>query len=174
MSPDATPKEPVQDEGGAEPARRSGLRRAPAWQMLLILVLILIAIVGLCQVSGLATKLRPPPTPTPTALPTPPPTFTPLPTATPTPTPVPTATVTPQPQIAPGGQVVVQGTGTDKLRLRTGPGLTHELVAALDDGTRLRVLEGPEMADGYAWWRVQTEGGQVGWAAANWLVPIIP
>jgi len=74
----------------------------------------------------------------------------------------------------PGGQAVVQGTGAQQLRLRAGPGLDKEMLATLPDDTRLKVLDGPETADGYKWWKVQTEDGLVGWVAGDWLVPIAP
>jgi type V secretory pathway adhesin AidA len=174
MSPDAVKKELERDEEDAKPALRRRLKFSSTWQMVLLVVLILIALIGLCQVSGLAQKLGLVAVSMPTATPTALPTFTPIPTVTPTATLTPTATPTPQPQIAPGGQVVVQGTAGQKLRVRTAPGLTHEVVAALDDGTKLKVLEGPQMADGYTWWRVQTAEGVVGWVAADWLVPVAP
>ncbi len=142
--------------------------------MLLIGVLLLIALVGLCQVTGLSKRILPAAVPTPTLTPTALPTATPLPTLTPTPTPVPTATPTPVPQIEPGATVEVQGTGGEKLRLRAAPGLSFDLVASLDDGTRLLVLEGPQMADGYTWWRLQTSAGTTGWAAVNWLTAVTP
>lgn len=74
----------------------------------------------------------------------------------------------------PGGQAVVQGTGAQQLRLRAGPGLDKEMLGTLPDDTRLKVLDGPETADGYKWWKVQTEDGLVGWVAGDWLVPIAP
>jgi hypothetical protein len=149
------------------------MKPSSALQMLLVAALILIAVVGLCQVTGLARKILPA-KPTSTATPTPLPTATPLPTLTLTPTLAPTATPTPAPQIATGGTVVVQGTGGEKLRMRAAPGISFDLVASLDDGTRLKVLEGPQTADGYTWWRLQTSAGTVGWAAADWLAPVAP
>ena len=123
------------------------MKRSSALQMVLVAALILIAVVGLCQVTGLAKKILPG-------------------------KPTPTATPTPAPQIAAGGTVVVQGTGGDKLRLRTAPGLSYDVAASLDDGARLKVLEGPQTADGYTWWKLQTSSGTAGWAAVNWLAPV--
>lgn len=140
--------------------------------MLAALVLVLIAVVGICRVSGLANRLRPLPTPTPTA--TLVPTATALPTLTPTVTPVPTATATPVPVIMPGGQVTVKGTEGQQLRLRAGPALTQETLRIVEEGTVLKVLEGPEAADGFNWWKVQTDDGVTGWVAGNWLVPVAP
>ena len=69
---------------------------------------------------------------------------------------------------------MVSGAGAKQLRLRVGPGLTYETLQTLKDGTHLTVLEGPEQADGYKWWRVQTDDGQEGWVAGDWLVPVTP
>lgn len=148
------------------------MQRASAWQMLIALAFVLIAVVGLCQVSGLAKRLRPLPTPTPTA--TLVPTATALPTLTPTDTPVPTATATPVPVIMTGGQVIVKGTEGQQLRLRAGPALTQETLRIVEEGTVLKVLEGPEAADGFKWWKVQTDDGVAGWVAGDWLVPVVP
>jgi len=169
---DASPKR-SRDTGkgvGADLLRR--LRASSSWQMLLALALVLVAAAGLCRVSGLSNRLTPLPTPTATS--TSLPTRTALPTWTLTSTPVPTATATPVPVIMPGGQAEVSGVGAQQLRLRAGPGLTHETLRTLQDGTRLTVLEGPEAADGYKWWKVRTEDGQEGWVAEDWLVPVVP
>jgi hypothetical protein len=136
------------------------------------LAIVLIAVVGLCQATGLAKRLRPLPTPTPTA--TLVPTATALPTLTSTDTPVPTTTATPVPVIMPGGQVIVKGTEGQQLRLRAGPALTQETLRIVEEGTVLKVLEGPEAADGFKWWKVQTDDGVTGWVAGNWLVPVAP
>ena len=140
--------------------------------MFLSLALVLVAVAGLCWISGLSNRLRP--LPLPTATYTPLPTWTRLPTETPTITPVPSATATPEPQIIPAGAVVVSGTEGQNLRLRAGPGLTYATLRILEEGARLKVLEGPEKVDGYEWWKVQTEDGQVGWAVSNWLTPVVP
>ena len=172
MLPDAVKSEQDPEEGDTRPAPRAGLRRAPPWPMLAALAFVLIAVVGLCQVTGLAKRLRPLPTPTPTA--TPIPTITPLPTLTPTNTPEPTATATPVPVIMPGGQVVVKGTEGQQLRLRSGPALNHDTLRIVEEGAVLQVLEGPQAADGFQWWQVKTSDGVIGWVAGDWLVPVVP
>jgi hypothetical protein len=74
----------------------------------------------------------------------------------------------------PGGQVVVKGTDGQQLRLRAGPALNQETLRIVEEGAILKVLEGPEAADGFQWWKVQTDDGVTGWAAGNWLVPVVP
>lgn len=144
--------------------------------MLVALAFILIAIVGLCQVTGLAGRLRPlaTPMPEPTATLAPTAMAVATPTAVPTDTPVPVPTATPVPVVMPGIQVVVQGTEGQQLRLRAGPALENVTLRILDEGTKLKVLEGPEASDGFQWWRVETEDGLIGWVAGNWLVPVAP
>lgn len=140
--------------------------------MLVPLAFVLVAIVGLCQVTGLTARLRPLATATPTV--TLVPTATALPTLTPTDTPVPTATATPVPEVMPGAQVIVTGTEGQQLSLRAGPALTQDRLRVVEEGAVLTVLQGPEVADGFQWWKVQTDDGLVGWVAGNWLVPVAP
>ena len=120
-------------------------------------------------------------TPTPTITPTPlPPTGLPPvpPTAQPTlniviPTRTPDAIPTPSGSIAVGGKVRVTGTGTARLNLRENPSTSATILTRVEDGRELTVLEGPQSADGYQWWKVQDAGGTItGWAAANYLQPI--
>jgi hypothetical protein len=181
MSPDARRTNKTHDASRKQSqARESGvlsdlirrLKASSSWQMLLALAMVLVAVAGLFQVSGLSSRLRPPPLPTGT--PTPPPTWTALPTLTPTSTSLPTSTATPVPMVLPGGQAMVGGAGAQQLRLRAGPGLNHETLRILEDGTQLKILEGPESAGGHEWWKVQTEDGQEGWTAGDWLVPVVP
>jgi SH3-like domain-containing protein len=50
------------------------------------------------------------------------------------------------------------------LNLRSGPGLDFEIVQTLERGELVNLVEGPHKADGYAWWRIRTAEGVVGWA----------
>jgi hypothetical protein len=152
------------------------LKQWPSWQMALAVAFVAISLFGLCRVSGLWGRLEP--LPTPTTMPAPLATRTPLPTWTVTgtfvPTPTATATNTPVPVVMPGASVMVSGTGAQQLRVRSGPGLTHATLSTVADGARLKVLDGPEAADGYQWWKVQTEDNQEGWVAGDWLSPVAP
>ncbi len=87
--------------------------------------------------------------------------------------------------IAPGVYVKVTGTGPDMLSFRTGPGLNYARLVKpgtedepflLADGTILKVLEGPELADDMRWWRLQTTDASqtIGWAVEQYLVPVAP
>ena len=148
------------------------LKASPWAQMVLAAALVLAAVFGLCRVSGLSGRLRPLPLPTSTATILPTATAGPTSVATSTPTVTATATETPVPVVMVGATVEVRGTGSDQLRMRAGPGLNQELLLTVPDGTRLLVIEGPEQADGYNWWKARTEDAQEGWAASDWLVPV--
>ncbi len=87
-----------------------------------------------------------------------PPTATPMP---PTPTPA---------TIRVGARVEVAGTGEDGMSFRTGPGTKYIRISVLKDGDVLRVVGGPEDADGVTWWRLEAEDGAVGWAVENFLI----
>ncbi len=64
-----------------------------------------------------------------------------------------------------GANVVVAGTG-ECLRIRENPSVQAPEKACLDDGTAVKVSDGPVEADGFEWWRLE---GYAGWAASNWL-----
>ena len=54
------------------------------------------------------------------------------------------------------------------VHLRSAPGLAGSLVDTLATGTELRVVGGPEQADGYAWYEVrQPQGSNRGWVAGQ-------
>lgn len=53
----------------------------------------------------------------------------------------------------------------DTLRLRNAPGLEARVVTQLPNGTRVRVLDGPQRVDDFIWWQVRTPEGNVGWVA---------
>jgi len=85
--------------------------------------------------------------------------------------PVSTPPVTALPtEIRPGALVVVTNTGAGGLNLREEATTSANTVGRAQDGTVLTVLEGPQQADDYTWWKVRTPDGKEGWAAANWLV----
>lgn len=57
---------------------------------------------------------------------------------------------------------------TESLRLRTSPSTSSQTIAVLDPGTTGKVVGGPENANGYTWWQLQTSAG-TGWAVQDWL-----
>jgi hypothetical protein len=55
------------------------------------------------------------------------------------------------------------------LRLRAGVGIDQAVLFKLPVGTQVKLLEGPQPADGYTWWRIATLGGREGWVAGEEL-----
>lgn len=104
-------------------------------------------------------------------------------TARPTRTPLfPTATpdATPEPVVLTlrvDGFAQVANTEGRALRGRAAPGLKAPVRVAFAEGERVRILEGPVLADQYIWWRVEGREG-TGWAAQQslegvvWLIPV--
>ena len=149
--------------------RGKGRRGLPLWPLVVIVLLIAVVFISLWN------PFTPPTQPTVEIIPTNTPalpTVAPFPTATPTPRPTPTPSV--PTEIEAGGYVKVVGAEADALSYRSGPGLNYARLTLVKDGTILKVLEGPEEADGYTWWRLEDEDGFIGWAADDWLEPTLP
>jgi len=92
--------------------------------------------------------------------------------APPLPSATPAVFIPPTVAAAPGGIAVgadafINTTDGDRLRLRSGAGLSFAVVRELADDTRVMLLEGPRSADGYIWWRVQLEDGVTGWVVES-------
>lgn len=79
--------------------------------------------------------------------------------APPPPTPPPTP---PPPRV----KAVVRGAG-DCLNVRSKPTVLAEVVDCLDDGTAVSIVEGPVVADGFSWYRLD----DYGWAIDYFLKP---
>ncbi len=57
------------------------------------------------------------------------------------------------------------------LNLRTGPGLSEEVIFAMSLDTRVTILEGPTANNGYHWYKLRTGESVVGWSVDEFLVP---
>jgi hypothetical protein len=66
------------------------------------------------------------------------------------------------------GDTVQVTTDGSRLNLRQAPGTSQPVVTQLEPGTVLTVIDGPQEADGYTWWKLQGEAG-TGWAAGRYL-----
>ena len=92
-----------------------------------------------------------------------------LPTATPTPLP-PTAT----PVVLRQGSIAI--VVIDALRARKEPSLKSAVLVTFRKDEKLSILEGPQEADGFVWWRVEGQG-KSGWSAERaqdgtvWMKP---
>ncbi|MEO6456900.1 MAG: SH3 domain-containing protein [Chloroflexia bacterium] len=114
-------------------------------------------------VSPTATVTSPPPSPTGFGGPTP---TSPL---------APTAgVVVPSDVIAINGWVQVAGAATG-LTVRAEPSTSGARLGVMPEGTKAHVIDGPETANGFTWWKVdrfsKTNPELEGWAAATFLKP---
>ncbi len=57
---------------------------------------------------------------------------------------------------------------TDAVKLRTSAGTTARVVTILRNGAEGRIVAGPQSADGYTWYKLETSSNS-GWAASNYL-----
>jgi|HigsolmetaAR206D_1030411.scaffolds.fasta_scaffold05967_3 Tfp pilus assembly protein FimV len=71
------------------------------------------------------------------------------------------------PSLQVGGQAWVTRAGGGSLRLRSGPGLSHDVLGNIAPGSQLTLLEGPQAADNYSWWKVRTTDNREGWVAGQ-------
>ncbi len=162
-----------QDVDGETAPRPVARRRSTTrWAVPLLLTILAVGALMVFRLTGTMGGLGPLPMPTASVTITP--TAISSPTATGTATPTQTVTATPQPVVHVGGLVVVNGTGNDQLRLRHDPGVNTATLRTMTDETLLRVVDGPLEADGYRWWKVETEDGEQGWAVELWLQALSP
>lgn len=75
-----------------------------------------------------------------------------------------------------GGSAIVNTTEGDNLNVRSGPGTGFQIVARVENGTRVTLLEGPRSAEGFVWWRMRLPDGKEGWAveSADGIATLIP
>jgi quercetin dioxygenase-like cupin family protein/uncharacterized protein YgiM (DUF1202 family) len=58
------------------------------------------------------------------------------------------------------------------VRLRAEPSIEGEVLDTLDEGTELTIVSGPEEADDFTWYEVETADGELsGWIVADFLEP---
>ncbi len=84
-----------------------------------------------------------------------------------------TSTLTNTPQLAVG--VDAQVTQDGNLRVRTQPTANADIIVKLAPGVKLRIVGGPQQAEGYTWWQVgdwPNASGSTGWCAGDFLQPV--
>jgi hypothetical protein len=181
--------EETDDLGGSEdgagqwddlrPHRRSPEDSEGGTKLRAVLGVFLVVLLGVSAWWGVRALLLPSTsTPTPAAIWTPAPLALPLPSPTPAgsrPAEAALATPTPVPAVASigvGQRVRVAGTDQEGIRLRGEPGVDYATLLIVEEGVVLKVLGGPQEADGYRWWQLEMEDGTVGWAVEDWLEPV--
>jgi len=58
---------------------------------------------------------------------------------------------------------------TTSVNVREGPGLDHDKIDAVPEGTSAQIMGGRVEADGHVWWNVNYDVGVRGWSAEDWL-----
>lgn len=101
----------------------------------------------------------------PTSTPPPPPTATLPPTATATPQPAPVLEypITSENVLKVGVRARVYLPEGDQLRVRAQAGTSADVVARVQDGEVVSILDGPREADSFRWWLVETSNNIQGW-----------
>jgi hypothetical protein len=66
-----------------------------------------------------------------------------------------------------GGLATVQTTQGDKLNMRLSPDLSAPVLAQLETGTHVTVVDGPRTANGFTWWKIRAANGLEGWAVES-------
>lgn len=71
----------------------------------------------------------------------------------------------------PGGTFRVGGTvrASTAVSIRSGPGVSYYAIATLPTNASGFIVDGPRVADGYTWWKLDTIHG-LGWVVQAWLV----
>jgi 3D (Asp-Asp-Asp) domain-containing protein len=73
-----------------------------------------------------------------------------------------------------GDSALVLGTGGSGVKVRSGPGLSYDILGVVSEGTRVNVLNGPQFDGDQNWYQIQSNDGAGvrvrGWAAAMYLV----
>lgn len=87
------------------------------------------------------------------------------------PTPRPRASPTAELALRVQGFAVIAGTEGAPLVARNGPGTDHPKVTSFREGQTVKLIEGPQDANGLQWWRVEGNG-KSGWSAARYLKPV--
>jgi uncharacterized protein YgiM (DUF1202 family) len=73
-----------------------------------------------------------------------------------------------------GGEFAIGDTAvidTAWLNCRVGPGLDYEVDHVMPAGSHVTVLDGPTAADGYHWYELEMENGDIAWAIGEALIP---
>jgi len=87
------------------------------------------------------------------------------------PTPRPQATPKPELALRVEGFAVISGTDGAPLVARKGPGTGSAKVTNFAEGQTVKILEGPQDANGLQWWRIEGDG-KSGWSAGKFLKPV--
>jgi|WetSurMetagenome_2_1015567.scaffolds.fasta_scaffold04974_8 uncharacterized protein YgiM (DUF1202 family) len=63
----------------------------------------------------------------------------------------------------------VRTTHSNKLNVRTKPGLNSPIIDSMAKGSKGTVIDGPRSADNLKWWKISYDAGITGWSSGKWL-----
>ncbi|MCC6790621.1 MAG: SH3 domain-containing protein [Thermomicrobiales bacterium] len=98
-----------------------------------------------------------------------------------TPTPDTTQTATPSEEVTAADEDTVEAADADfavgdtplvadgPLNVRDGAGIDADVLFQLETGATVEITDGPEAADDYTWYEIETEDGETGWVAGEFL-----
>jgi hypothetical protein len=181
------PKAPARRRPPApqRPSKRESGWYLPWWSLLVLIAFVAAAAIGAWAVVDSIGGGAPPGGQTPivvvvtaTFTAGPPPTLTALPqveppTQPPLPTIVQTATLPPG-EFRSGVIVEVVGVGAAGLNIRSGAGVSANILFLAPEQTRFMIISGPQNASGLEWWEVREVNApnRTGWASRNYLTVI--
>jgi hypothetical protein len=62
---------------------------------------------------------------------------------------------------------IISTTEGDRLNMRSEPSVSASIVARLENGTQVVLLDGPIAGDGFTWWQVRINTGLTGWVVES-------
>ena len=83
----------------------------------------------------------------------------------------------PDPQLKSGSRAIASDQTATPSRVRSAPGTSASILGLIQPGQVVDILDGPQCAQGYVWWKVRLpEGSLTGWTAEGnntsyWLQP---
>lgn len=69
-----------------------------------------------------------------------------------------------QPPLVIGAQATIYPLSGDRLNVRQDAGRSFDIVTQLEPGVEVTIVDGPQVADGYRWWKIRLADGVEGWA----------
>jgi 3D (Asp-Asp-Asp) domain-containing protein len=83
----------------------------------------------------------------------------------------------PSTTIQPGQSAIVTGTEGRGLRVRSGPGVGHDIVTTANEGTTVQVIAGPVVDGGDDWYQISVKTAasatKIGWGVGKFLTPTV-
>ncbi|MEI6045182.1 MAG: SH3 domain-containing protein [Chloroflexota bacterium] len=69
-----------------------------------------------------------------------------------------------------GKSATINGLGGDVLRLRAQPNISSDILDKLKDGDKVKIVDGPTVADSLEWYQVESSTGKIGWVVKKYVI----